>query len=87
MSLMLVNAAFGYSITCKNLVFVGVGSLIAEMVLSAGAPVTVGALDGDSDMAISDDDHPLQSCVSSCLQTHPQPHQEAHDFLCSNLFP
>jgi hypothetical protein len=48
-------------------------------------PVTVSALDGDSDMEISDDDRPLPSSVSSCLQTHPPPHQEAHDFL-SSLF-
>jgi hypothetical protein len=49
------------------------------------APVTVSALDGDSDMEISDDDRPPPSSVSSCLQTHPQPHQEAHDFLSSLL--
>jgi hypothetical protein len=47
------------------------------------APVTVGAMEGDSDMEILDDDRPLPSSVSSCLQTHPPPHQEAHDFLSS----
>jgi hypothetical protein len=36
-------------------------------------------------MEISDDDRPLQSSASSCLQTHPPPHQEAHDFLSSLL--
>ena len=34
-------------------------------------------------MEILDDDRPLPSSVSSCLQTHPPPHQEAHDFLSS----
>ena len=37
--------------------------------------------DGTSDMDISDDDRPLPSSVSTCLQTHPPPHQEAQDFL------
>ena len=44
------------------------------------APVTVGAMEGDSDMEISDDDRPLPSSAGSCLQTHPPPHQEARDF-------
>jgi hypothetical protein len=41
--------------------------------------------EGTSDMEISDDDSPLPSSVSSCLQTHLPPHQEAHDFLSSLL--
>jgi hypothetical protein len=41
--------------------------------------------EGTSDMEISDDDRPLPSSISSCIQTHPPPHQEAHDFL-SSLF-
>ena len=44
--------------------------------------------EGTSDMEISDDDRPFPSSVSSCLQTHPPPHQEAqeaHDFLSSLL--
>ena len=49
------------------------------------APATVGALVGDSDMEISDDDRPLPSSVSSCLPTHPPPHQDAYDFLSSLL--
>ena len=48
-------------------------------------PVTVGAMESDSDMEISDDDRPLPSSVGSCLQTHPPSHQEAHDFLSSLL--
>ena len=40
---------------------------------------------GTSDYGDSDDDRPLPSSVSSCLQTHPPPHQEAHDFLSSLL--
>ena len=49
------------------------------------APVTVGAMEGDSDMEISDDDRPLPSSGGSCLQTQPPPHQAAHDFLSSLL--
>ena len=40
------------------------------------APVTVGAMEGDSDMDISEDNRPLPSSVGSCLQTHPPTHQE-----------
>ena len=49
------------------------------------APATVGALVGDSDMEISDDDRPLPSSVRSCLWTHQPTHLEAHDFLSSLL--
>jgi hypothetical protein len=49
------------------------------------APVSVGAMAGDSDMEISDDDRPLPSSVGSCLQTHPSTHQEAYAFLSSLL--
>jgi hypothetical protein len=55
--------------------------------LKAPMMISVGALDGDSNMEISDDRTARfkPSSVSSCLQTHPPPYQEAHDFL-SSLF-
>ena len=63
----------------------GAGPRAGTLTDGPSAPVTVSAMEGDSDMEISDDDRPLPSSGGSCLQTHPPPHQEAHDFL-SGLF-
>ena len=49
----------------------------------ASVLMTGNVPEGTTDMEISDDEPPLPSSVSSCLQTHPPPPQEAHDFLSS----
>ena len=42
-------------------------------------------MESDSAMEFSDDDRPLPSSAGSCIQTHPPPPPEAHDFLSSLL--
>ena len=61
----------------------GAGPRAGTLTDGPSAPVTVSAMEGDSDMEISDDDRPLPSSGGSCLQTHPPAHQEANDFLAS----